>query len=26
LPVTLTSTSVDRSPRSRASLFCIGTW
>jgi hypothetical protein len=26
LPVTLTSTSTDRSPRRRASLFCMGTW
>jgi len=26
LPVTLTSTSVDRSPSRRASLLCIGAW
>jgi hypothetical protein len=26
LPVTLTSTSVNRSPRRRASLLCMGTW
>lgn len=25
-PVTLTSTSLTRSPRRRASLFCMGTW